>query len=45
MYRFLKNRLPGPLPQIIMVVWYSVLLLLILVCGEIPELPFRYLGI
>ncbi len=45
MYRFLSNRMPEPLAQIIMVVWYTVLLVLILVCGEIPELPFRYLGI
>jgi hypothetical protein len=45
MYRLLRNWLPGPLPQIVMVIWYAVLFLLIVVCSELPDLPFRYLGI
>ena len=44
MYRFLKGRLPGLLPEAIMALWYVGLLVLILLCSQIPDLPFRYLG-
>lgn len=45
MFRFLRDRLPSPVPEIVMAVWYVVLLLLVLLCAEFPQQPFRYLGI
>ena len=44
MYGLLRARLPSPLPEAIMALWYVGLLVLILLCSQIPDLPFRYLG-
>lgn len=45
MYRLMKNHLPGPLAELIMAVWYIILLVLILICVTLPIRPFLYLGI
>ena len=45
MYRLMKNHLPGPLAELIMAVWYIILLALILICVTLPIRPFLYLGI
>ena len=44
-YRFMKKHLPTPLPEVVMAIWYSVLLLVVLLCAAIPNAPFRYLGL
>ena len=45
MYRLMKNHLPGPLADLIMAVWYIILLALIVTCVTLPARPFLYLGI
>jgi hypothetical protein len=45
MYRLLKDHLPGPLPELIMAVWYTFLLMLVVMCASFPLRPFLYLGL
>jgi hypothetical protein len=45
MYQLMKDHLPGPLAELIMAVWYTILLALILLCASLPARPFLYLGI
>ena len=45
MYRLLKDHLPGPLAELIMAAWYTLLLMLVLLCASLPQRPFLYLGI
>lgn len=44
-YRILKKYLPTPLPEVVMAVWYTTLLLLVLLCAAMPNAPFLYLGL
>ena len=43
-YAFLRRRLPAPLADLIMVLWYTLLLWAILLKGALPTTPFHYLG-
>jgi len=45
MYRLLKDHLPGLWAELIMALWYTLLILLILLCASLPQRPFLYLGI
>jgi len=44
-YRLLKKYLPTPMPEVVMALWYTILLLLVLICATIPNAPFLYLGL
>ena len=44
-YRLLKKYLPTPLPEVMMAVWYTALLMLALLCAAMPNAPFLYLGL
>ena len=43
MYGFLKRHLPGPLADILMAMWYALLILAVLYCVFEPQADFRYL--
>jgi hypothetical protein len=43
MYGFLKRSLPGPVADVLMALWYVLLLLAVLYCVFEPQAEFRYL--
>ena len=43
MYGFLKRRLPTPLADVLMAVWYVLLILAVLYCAFEPQAEFQYL--
>jgi hypothetical protein len=43
MYGFLKSHLPGPVADILMALWYALLILAVLYCVCEPQADFRYL--
>ncbi len=43
MYGFLKRHLPGPLADILMAMWYALLILAVLYGVFEPQADFRYL--
>ncbi len=43
MYGFLKRHLPGPVADVLMALWYVLLILAVLYCAFEPQAEFRYL--
>jgi hypothetical protein len=43
MYGFLKHYLPGLLADVLMAVWYVLLILAVLYCAFEPQAEFQYL--
>jgi hypothetical protein len=43
MYGFLKRNLPGPVADVLMALWYVLLILVVLYCVFEPQAEFRYL--
>lgn len=43
MYGFLKRYLPGPMADVLMAIWYELLILAVLYCASEPQAEFRYL--
>ena len=43
MYGFLKRYLPGPMADVLMALWYVLLILTVLYCASEPQAEFRYL--
>ena len=43
MYSFLKRYLPSPMADVLMALWYVVLILAVLYCASAPQAEFRYL--
>jgi hypothetical protein len=43
MYGFLKRYLPGPAADVLMALWYALLILAVLYCAVEPQAEFRYL--
>ena len=43
MYGWLKQHLPGLLADILMAMWYVLLILTVLYCAFEPQAEFRYL--
>lgn len=45
MYAWLRHRLPVPLAEILVTLWYLLLLGLIAACAALPTAEFRYLNL
>jgi hypothetical protein len=43
MYGFLKQYLPGLMADVVMALWYVLLILAVLLCASEPQADFRYL--
>lgn len=43
MYGFLKRYLPGPAADVLMALWYVLVILAVLCCVFEPQAEFRYL--
>jgi hypothetical protein len=43
MYGFLKRYLPSPLADVLMAMWYVLLILAVLYCSFEPRAEFQYL--
>ena len=43
MYGFFKRYLPGPAADVLMALWYVLLILAVLYCTFEPQAEFRYL--
>jgi hypothetical protein len=43
MYGFFKRYLPGPAADVLMALWYVLLILAVLYCVFEPQAEFRYL--
>ncbi|HEX2278014.1 MAG TPA: hypothetical protein VHN13_12910 [Candidatus Tectomicrobia bacterium] len=43
MYGFLKRHLPNPVADVLMAVWYVLLILAVLYCAFEPRAEFQYL--
>jgi hypothetical protein len=43
MYGFLKHYLPGSVADVLMALWYALLVLVVLYCAFEPQAEFRYL--
>ena len=43
MYGFLKGYVPGPVADVLMALWYVLLILVVLYCAFEPQAAFRYL--
>jgi len=43
MYGFLQRSLPGLMADILMALWYVLLILAVLYCASEPQAEFRYL--
>ena len=42
MYGFFKRYLPGPAADVLMALWYVLLILAVLYCAFEPQAEFRY---
>ena len=43
MYGFLTHYLPSPMADVLMALWYVLLILTVLYCASEPQAEFRYL--